>query len=58
MYNQAKKINTNHISPFGSSLFAKAIAQCNVPLEWIKNKDMLNNVKIVKVSDEKLMGGV
>ena len=58
MDNKAKKINTNQISPFGSSLFAEAIAECNVPLEWIKNKDMLHMEKIVKVSDEKLMGGV
>ena len=47
-----KSNNTNQISPFVSSLFAKAIAECNVPLEWIKNKDMLTMVKIVKEADE------
>ena len=47
--------NTNQISPFVSSLFAKAIAECNVPLEWIKNKDMLTMVKMIKKSDEKQM---
>ena len=35
-----------------SSPFAKAIAECAVPLEWIKNKDMLTMVKMVKVLDE------
>ena len=44
--------NTNQISPFVSSLFAKAIAKCNVPLEWIKIKTM---VKMVKKSDEEQM---
>ena len=49
--------NTNQISPFVSSLFAKAIAECNVPLEWIKNKDMLTMtmVKMIKESDEEQM---
>ena len=45
---KVKSNNTNQISPFVSSLCAKAIAECNVPLEWIKNKDMLTMVKIVK----------
>ena len=44
-----------HVSHFVSSLFAKAIAECNVPLESIKNKDMLTMVKIVKESDEEQM---
>ena len=30
-----KSSNTNQISPFVSSLFVKAIAKCNVSLEWI-----------------------
>ena len=47
--------NTNQISPSVSSLFAKAKAECNVLLEWIKNKDMLTMVKIVKESDEEQM---
>ena len=47
-----KSNNTNQISPFVSSLFAKSIAECNVPLEWIKNKDMLTMVKVVKEADE------
>ena len=38
-----------------SSLFAKAIAECNVPLEWIKNNNMLTMVRMVKESGEKLM---
>ena len=50
-----KPNNTNQISLFVSSLFAKAIAKCNVLLEWIKNKDMLTMVKMVKESDEILM---
>ena len=50
-----KPNNTNQISPLVSSLFAKAIAERNVPLEWIKNKDMLTMVKMVKESDEELM---
>ena len=45
-----KLSNTNQISPF-----AKAIAECNVPLEWIKNKDMLAMVRMVKESDEEQM---
>ena len=44
--------NTSQISPFVSSLFAKAIAESNVPLEWIKNKDMLTMLKMMKESDE------
>ena len=47
-----KPNNTNQITPFVSSLFAKAIAECNVPLEWIKNKDMLTMVEMVKESDK------
>ena len=31
-----KSNNINQISPFVNSLFAKAIAECNVPLKWIK----------------------
>lgn len=31
------------------------IAECNVPLEWIKNKDMLAMVKMVKKSDKEIM---
>ena len=33
---------------FSILLFVKAIAECNVPLEWIKNKDKLTMVKMVK----------
>ena len=50
-----KSSNTNQTSPFVSFLFAKAIAEYNFPLEWIKNKVMLTMVKMVKESDEKLM---
>ena len=50
-----KPNNTNHISPFASSLFAKARAECNVSLEWIKSKDMLTMVKMVKESDTEQM---
>ena len=50
-----KPNNTNQVSPFVSLLFAKAIAECNVPLGWIKNKDMLTIIKMVKESDEKQM---
>ena len=50
-----KSNNTNQVSPFVSSLFSKAIAECNVPLESIKNKDMLTMVKMVKESDRELM---
>ena len=46
-----KSNKTNQISPFVSSLFAKAKAECNVPLDLIKNKDMLTMVEIVKESD-------
>ena len=38
-----------------SSLFAKAIAEYNVPIEQIQNKDMLAMVTMVYKSDEKLM---
>ena len=47
-----KPNNTNQIQPFVSSLFAKAIAECNVPLERIINKDMLTMVEMVKESDK------
>ena len=47
--------NTNQISPFVSSLFVESIAECNFPLDWIKNKDMLTMLKILKESDEELM---
>ena len=50
-----KSNNTNKISLFGSSLFAKAIAECNSTLEWIQKKDMLTMVKMVEESDEELM---
>ena len=50
-----KSNNNNQIPRFASLLFAKAMAECNVPLEWIKNKDMLAMVQIVKESDEELM---
>ena len=43
-----KSNNTNQISPFVNLLFVKATVECNVPLEWIKNKDMLTMVKMVK----------
>ena len=33
----------------------KAIAECNVPLEWIKNKDILTMIKMIKESNEELM---
>ena len=47
-----KSSNTYQVSPFMSSQFAKALAECNVPLEWIKNRDMLAMVKNVKNEDE------
>ena len=50
-----KPNNTNQISHFLSLLFAKAIAECNLPLDWIKNKNMLNMVRMVKESDEEQM---
>ena len=50
-----KSNNTNQISLFVGSLFAKASAECHVPLEWIKNKDVLTMVKMVKESDEEFM---
>ena len=43
-----KSNNTNQISPFVSLLFVQAIAECNVLAEWIKNKDMVTMVKMVK----------
>ena len=50
-----KSNNTNQISVnFVSLLLAKATAKFNVPLEWIKNKDMLTMVKMGKESDEEL----
>ena len=50
-----KPNNTNQISPFVSLLFAKAIAECNVLLRWIKNKDMLTMVNMVKELDKEQM---
>ena len=50
-----KTSNTNQMSPFVSLLFARAKAEYNVPLKWIKNKDMLTMVNIVNKSDEELM---
>ena len=47
-----KPNNTNQVSPFVSSLFPKAIAECNVPLEWIKKKDLFTMVKMITESDE------
>ena len=45
-----KSNNTNQISPFVNSLFAEAIAEYNVPLEWIKNGyadyDFKHNINI------------
>ena len=38
-----------------SSLFYKAVAECNVQLEWIKNKDIMTMVQVEKESDEELM---
>ena len=53
---KSKSNNTNQIPPFVSSLFfwtkVIAIAKTNVPLEWIKKKDMLTMVNMVKESDE------
>ena len=46
--NKLKSNNTNHISPFVSLLFVKAIAECNVHLEWTM-------VNMVKESDEEFM---
>ena len=43
-----KSNNTNQIWPFVSSLFAKAIVEYSVPLEWIKNEDVLTMVKVLK----------
>ena len=43
-----KSNNTSQISPIVSSLFTKTIAEWNVPLQWIKNKDMLTMVKMVE----------
>ena len=47
-----KPSNINQILPFVISLFAKAIAECTVPVEWIKNWDTLTVVKMVKELDE------
>ena len=33
----------------------KAIAECNVPLEWIKSKDVLTMIKMIKEPNEELM---
>ena len=45
---ELRSSNTNHISPFVSLVFATAIAECNVALKRIKNKDMMTTVKMVK----------
>ena len=50
-----KSSNTNQIPPFVSLSFAKSTAEYYAPLEWIKNKNMLTMVKVVKESDEELM---
>ena len=55
MNDQTEISKTNQLSPFVSLLFAKAIAESNVPLDWIKNKDMMTLVKMVKELDEELM---
>ena len=47
-----KPNNTNQVSPFVTSLFVKAIAECNFSLELIKNKDMLTMVKVVKAKNK------
>ena len=49
--------NTNQISPAFDLLFVKAITECNVLLEWIKNKDKLTMIKMVKQSDKGLIQG-
>ena len=36
-------------------MFYKAVAECNVQLEWIKNKDIMTMVQVEKESDEELM---
>ena len=53
-----KSNKTNQISPFASSLFLKAITECNAPPEWIQNKDMVTMVKMVKYSQIKNSCGV
>ena len=50
-----KSNSTNQIPPFVSLPFAKSTAEYYAPLEWIKNKNMLTMVKVVKESDEELM---
>ena len=50
-----KSNNANQISPFVNSLFVKAIVECDVSLEWIKNKDMLTMVKMVKEMENSCM---
>ena len=52
-----KSNKINQISSFVSQLFDKPIVECNVLLEWIKNKDTLTIVKMEKDSDKELMGG-
>ena len=47
-----KSNNTNQVLRFVRSLFPKATAKCYDPLEWIKNKDMLTMIKMVKDSDK------
>ena len=50
-----KSNSTNQIPPFVSLPFAKSTAEYYAPLEWIKSKNMLTMVKVVKESDEELM---
>ena len=49
-----KSNSTNQIPPFVSLPFGKSTAEYYAPLEWIKNKNMLTMVKVVKESDEEL----
>ena len=50
-----KSNSTNQIPPFVSLPFVKSTAEYYAPLEWIKSKNMLTMVKVVKESDEELM---
>lgn len=50
-----KSSNINQISPFMSSLFTKVVAESNIPLGWIKNKDMPTMAKMVNKSDDELV---
>lgn len=38
-----------------SSLFTKVVAESNIPLGWIKNKDMPTMAKMVNKSDDELV---